>query len=271
METTAATSAPSGSQALRVGERGRFGLIVVGVDATAETLEAVRQAGALADANSTIELVAVGLQNAESTLASAEAELGSSPARVITRSISAGPPWKALLAEASGADLLVVGRHTSSRLGGYLLGSTATHVLHHAQVPVLVAVAPSEGVFPDRVLAAAGPESSHPELPAATAAAIARRAGAELVLLRVDWSRARMAPALATVVDDYERETSEPIDDLIVGGGPHHEILAAAAREGASLVVLGSRELGGLALRSVSERVAHEAPCSVLVVHAGDS
>jgi nucleotide-binding universal stress UspA family protein len=255
---------------VRFGARGRFGLIVVGVDASAETLEAVRQAGALADADSTVELVAVGLRDAESTLARAEAELAASSARVMTRSISGGPPWKALLAEAAGADMLVVGRHTKSRLGGYLLGSTATHVLHHAQVPVLVAVRPSSGGFPDRILAAAAPESSHPELPAATAAAIARRAGAELVLLRVDWSRGRMPPALASVIEDYERETSEPVNDLIVGGGPHREILAAAEREGASLVVLGSRELGGMALRSVSERVAHEAPCSVLVVHASN-
>jgi nucleotide-binding universal stress UspA family protein len=46
--------------------------------------------------------------------------------------------------------------------------------------------------------------------------------------------------------------------------------LLERARE-AALVVVGSRSLHGLrALGSVSERVAHRASCSVLVVHAAD-
>src|SRR5438270_678673 len=134
-----------------------FELIVVGVDHSDETLEAVRQAGALADAESTIELTAVGLDSPEEALARAEAELGHSPARVITKSIDGHPAWKGLLAEAGDADLLVVGRHTSSRVGGYVLGSTATRVVHHAHVPVLVAVRPGTGHFADRIMVTAGP------------------------------------------------------------------------------------------------------------------
>jgi nucleotide-binding universal stress UspA family protein len=111
------------------------------------------------------------------------------------------------------------------------------------------------------------PEARHPEAPLATAAGIARRAESDLVLLRVDWSRARKAPAVAAVVEQYEATAEHEVEDVIVGGSPHHEIVAAAEREDASLVVVGSRELGGVALRSISERVAHEAHCSVLVVH----
>jgi nucleotide-binding universal stress UspA family protein len=49
-------------------------------------------------------------------------------------------------------------------------------------------------------------------------------------------------------------------------GHPADRILETATAERASLVVVGSRGLGGLrALGSVSERVAHRAPCSVLV------
>jgi nucleotide-binding universal stress UspA family protein len=50
--------------------------------------------------------------------------------------------------------------------------------------------------------------------------------------------------------------------------GPPHRGVAAAARDfDASLVVTGSRGLGGAsALRSVSERIVHSAPCSVLVI-----
>ena len=48
-------------------------------------------------------------------------------------------------------------------------------------------------------------------------------------------------------------------------------IVETAAREDASLVVIGSRRVGGVrALGSVSERVVHEAPCSVLVVRPED-
>jgi nucleotide-binding universal stress UspA family protein len=50
----------------------------------------------------------------------------------------------------------------------------------------------------------------------------------------------------------------------------HKAITAAAASIGASLLVIGSRGLHGVhALTSVSERVAHEAPCSVLVLRRG--
>jgi nucleotide-binding universal stress UspA family protein len=53
-------------------------------------------------------------------------------------------------------------------------------------------------------------------------------------------------------------------------GHPADVILDTAAREGVSLVVLGSRGLSGVrALGSVSERVAHRARCSVLVARPG--
>ena len=46
-----------------------------------------------------------------------------------------------------------------------------------------------------------------------------------------------------------------------------HALTAASA--GADLIVLGSRGLHGLkSLGSVSERVAHRAPCSTLIVRA---
>ena len=50
-------------------------------------------------------------------------------------------------------------------------------------------------------------------------------------------------------------------------GSTAHEIERFAFACRASLVVVGSRGLGGVrALGSVSERVAHRAPCSVLIV-----
>jgi nucleotide-binding universal stress UspA family protein len=63
------------------------------------------------------------------------------------------------------------------------------------------------------------------------------------------------AQAAAIVGDRY--------DDF--ADAPAHALLTAAT--GCDLLVVGSRGLHGIrALGSVSERVAHEAPCSVLVV-----
>ena len=57
---------------------------------------------------------------------------------------------------------------------------------------------------------------------------------------------------------------------LVKPGRAAAAIVSAAAAAGASLVVMGSRRLDGLrALGSVSRRVAHQAPCSVLLVPPG--
>lgn len=47
-------------------------------------------------------------------------------------------PATTLLEEAEGADLLVVGQRGHSGLSAAILGSVATHVLHHSPVPVVV-------------------------------------------------------------------------------------------------------------------------------------
>ncbi len=50
-------------------------------------------------------------------------------------------------------------------------------------------------------------------------------------------------------------------------GHARHAVIDAARVEDSSLVVLGSRALNGLhAVGSVSRRVVHQAPCSVLLV-----
>jgi nucleotide-binding universal stress UspA family protein len=49
-------------------------------------------------------------------------------------------------------------------------------------------------------------------------------------------------------------------------------IIELARSEAFSLIVIGRRGLKGIrALGSVSERVAHRAPCSVLIVPPGDA
>ena len=57
--------------------------------------------------------------------------------RLVRRFVHAAPA-KTLLAESSGADLLVVGQRGHSGLSAAVLGSVTTHVLHHSDVPVVV-------------------------------------------------------------------------------------------------------------------------------------
>lgn len=54
----------------------------------------------------------------------------------ITRTIESGPAADVLVAAASTANLLVVGRHSSS--GGLHLGSVSAHCARHATCPVVV-------------------------------------------------------------------------------------------------------------------------------------
>lgn len=61
----------------------------------------------------------------------------------LRRHYSMGIPGKVLSDASSGSDLIVVGEHAGGRLESLLLGSVATHVLHHAECPVAVIPAAS--------------------------------------------------------------------------------------------------------------------------------
>jgi nucleotide-binding universal stress UspA family protein len=60
----------------------------------------------------------------------------------VERKVVEGHPADALLREAEGADLLVVGSHGVGGFRGMLLGSVSSHCAHHATIPVLVVRAP---------------------------------------------------------------------------------------------------------------------------------
>jgi nucleotide-binding universal stress UspA family protein len=100
------------------------------------------------------------------------------------------------------------------------------------------------------------------------------------------WSLPYVAAAPGLVVPqgdvaDFRRDGEEMLDALVaevgnagvdvervaVEGGPAHVLVEAA--EGADLLVVGSRGHGGFAgllLGSVSQQVAHHAPCPVVIV-----
>lgn len=107
------------------------------------------------------------------------------------------------------------------------------------------------------------------------AAALARRFDAELLLLHAEGGPDRMhGPAEAELGRTVERLRDAGVRacGLLCLGPADTELVEAAAREGASLVVVGTHGRSGvqrLVLGSVAERVVRNAPCPVLTVGEG--
>jgi nucleotide-binding universal stress UspA family protein len=263
---------------------GTFTRIVCGIDGNPAALEGVRQAAALAGPDSRIELVSVtdefpvspvgsapDERHAAAALDQASAELAGRDVEVVSRSVKSEGryAWRTLLEVAADADLLVLGRHSLTRAEGILIGGTTTNVIHRAELPVLVAVKPTGGrPFPGRILVAAdGP--GHPEDAVRVATAIAQRHVCDVILMRVVSERGAWRPEVAAAATELVEATGRRPIELVVEGQPHEAIAEHAARERASLVITGNRGMTSLnGLHSVSERVAHEASCSVLVLRS---
>ena len=265
-----------------------FRHIVCGVDGSRAGYQAVRQAGALAGPESRISLVAVAyewgeglnagallsVRRADDALDRASDRVAHCPARIDVVRLWGKPASESLVDEAvsAGGDLIVVGRHGFPRFEGAAIGSTATSLAHRSPLPVLLASRPPHGVtFPQNIIVAAdGP--GRPEEAIRAATRIAAFSGSRVTVARFDWSRRMKRPEIAAAVAELAAVTGvEPVE-VLAPGDPVRGIVELAAREAASLVIAGSRGVGGLrAIRSVSERLAHQAPCSLLIVRQASS
>jgi nucleotide-binding universal stress UspA family protein len=261
--------------------RSVFSRVLVGIDGSEQSREAAREAAILVDGELTlfasydVSPAIVGgtgtnvpdyfdedlqRQAATDALQRAREEVAeAAPTGKVVR----GRPADALISEVERErdTLLVVGSHGLGRLAGFVIGSTATEVIHKAPCSVLVARRRNDSdEFPNKVVVGVdgSPES-------ATAYAVARE-----LAERFD---AELWPVVAHGGKAVDRRRV----DLIVGrqreelpDEPVGALVAAAAS--ADLLVVGSRGLHGLrALGSVSERVAHQARSSVLVVRGPPS
>jgi nucleotide-binding universal stress UspA family protein len=256
-----------------------FSRVLVGIDGSEESREAARQAAILVNGELTLlashdVAPAIGgtgvgvppyldedLQRDAATEALKRAREDVALASPTGKTVR-GRPADALISEVEREQhtLLVVGSHGGGRLAGFVMGSTATDVIHKAPCSVLVARRGSESdEFPNKVVV--GVDGS-PESAAAYAAArqLSERFNVEL------------RPVVAHGGEAVDRRLVDPIIERQREESPDEPVAALlAAAAGADLLVVGSRGLHGLrALGSVSERVAHQAHSSVLIVRDPD-
>jgi nucleotide-binding universal stress UspA family protein len=248
-----------------------FHRIICGVDETAESLEAVRQTKRLCAPGGSLTLLIADELDIDVATNGGWEEVGRAPverqlrgaldragelAPGAERKLVDGPPAAALLqaAEEEDASVLALGTHGQSRAAAVATGSIGFRVLHDAPCSVLVARPP---LFRDRFPAsiAVGVDGSPGSLAAADAArSLAERLDCDLRFVYAAGSKGDLEAVRASIpvlrVDDRD-----PVDALVAIAGE------------VDLLVVGSRGLHGLrSLGSVSERVAHKAPSSVLVV-----
>ena len=248
-----------------------FTKIVCGVDGSQAALEAVKQMRRLAPIGAEFTLVSVseshlavrtGPTAAEWTQRlKEEAEAALEGARTIVDDAETvllhGRAADAFLQAVSdrGATVAAVGSHEISRAFGMLIGSVATRVLHEAPCSVFVARA-AEAAWPRSIVV--GIDGSDASFAAAVVAHdVATRLGSavQLLVARGGSSDDIATKALTKFGHDLALSDEKPVPALL-----------SAARD-ADLLVVGSRGVTGLrTLGSVSERVAHRAPCSLLVV-----
>jgi nucleotide-binding universal stress UspA family protein len=258
-----------------------FASIVCGVDGSRPGFEAARQAAILTDDAAALTYVAVSWEQGTggsrvATLTHDHAHRCLERVRDLARALGVEPslldehaddPARRLMELAADQDLLVVGTIGHTRPGGIMVGSAATAAVHRSSVPVLVVRHPPDGVeFPKRILVAS---EGTPMSDAAVelTGRLAARHGASVAIAAARDGEIPFRRGLAEHAAQIKAATgTEPV--VLAEPGPPHRGVAAAARDfNASLVITGSRGLSGAsALRSVSERIVHAAPCSVLVL-----
>jgi nucleotide-binding universal stress UspA family protein len=275
------------------------GRIVVGVDGTTSSEQALRWAAAHAgrtrqDVHAVIAWhLAVAYDGpvvddydwsgeaAGALSKTVENVLDEPEARRVVQHVTEGHPAGVLVDASRDADLLVVGSRGHGGFAGLLLGSVSQHVVVHAACPVVVV----HGRRPATGRVVVGVDGSPgSERALHWAVRQARSTGSVLHAVLAwevplaygltarpdpDWA-AHGQHTLATAVADAlgEGPAPEVVQD-VVEDSPAEALLRAA--EDADLLVVGSRGRGGFSgmlLGSVSQQVAAHAACPV-VVHRG--
>ncbi len=260
--------------------------VVCGVDGTRTAYEAVRQAAALVGADGKLTLLAVTGQSGAgrrqaAALAPARAQRALAHSRrlaaeagvtALTEIDEGGPVMEVVLERAREHRVLVLGAPNMTRLAHLLFGGTATLAAHVLPASLLIARRPPAGsAFGERIVVGSDALEHSDELVDFATELALERSGS-LVLLHAAGAESAHQPArIAGQVERVCTRLGDQASVRIEPGRAHELIGRVAAEERASLIVVSSRRVGGLrALGSVSERIAHNARCSVLVVRPED-
>jgi nucleotide-binding universal stress UspA family protein len=252
---------------------GVFARIVVGVDGTDWGFEALRQALVLAPNPVLRAVTALDAAPAVRTgfhaghvaeLLANEAEESRDAAEAIIAGregcearVVRGKPVDVLRRERDElqATLMALGGRRSSRFLGIMLGDTGTELVHDAACSALLACPTDDRPWQPRKIVVGFDGSTYALAALRTAEELARAFSGAVEVVA------------ATGGKPVERDTawSERVDTW----DPAHPVEALVDRSRAvDLVVVGSRGVHGLrALGSVSQRVAHQAHCTALLVH----
>ncbi len=178
------------------------------------------------------------------------------------------PPPQVVLERAAAHELLAIGAPRGSWIAGKVRDSVSAAMMGSLTTPLLVARAPHNEVgFAQRIVIASDGEDGSDEL-VALAARIGREHGSRAVLVSAAGIESHAHPHR---IQEQARQLDEALDgrsELRVEVADAAEAIVRTAKEtDATLVVMGSRGIGGLrALGSVSRRVVGEAHCSVLLI-----
>jgi nucleotide-binding universal stress UspA family protein len=255
-----------------------FDRVVCGVDRSDVGVTAARAAGLVAAPEGSLTLVSANDRSTavhagwnmarvleqlavEAQEALEHGRAAAEPLHPLEAKLVEGGPLRSLLAEiaAQAATTVVVGSHGVSRMSGIALGAVSTYLLHEAPCSVLIARGSVDPTgWPRRIVVGVDGSADSARAVEATAE-LARRRHAEVrAILATKDARLDLEAALR-LAPGCEEHDGKALDVL------------AVASETADLVVVGSRGLRGIrALGSLSERIAHEASCSVLVVRLPD-
>jgi nucleotide-binding universal stress UspA family protein len=271
-----------------------FTNILCAVDGTWGSMAAVGLAASLAGPEGHLTLLAVTAaigsgEHARAAISPSRAERIVAGARRVAEDAGVpcstivdpgGPPVDVIIEHAATHDLLAIGAPASSWLGAILLGGFSSSVggtlvggvtgpaLSRFTTPMLVVRKTFAGTLRDRqiLVASDGEEGSERLIELAGRLAQAQGAKARLVSAHMGESKSnpRVIEAQAKTLAERSPDGGKP---YIEPGKAWEVILDRAQSSDAALIVMGSRRLSGLhAFGSVSRRVVHDAPCSVLVV-----
>jgi nucleotide-binding universal stress UspA family protein len=252
-----------------------FARIVVGVDGTDWGFEALRQALVPAPKQNAVLRAVTALDTAPAihtglhaahfaALLTNEAEEARATAETIISGregcearVVRGKPVDVLRDERDElqATVMALGGRRSSRFLGIMLGDTGTTLVHDAACSVLLACPPDQSPWQPEKIVVGFDGSTYARAALATAEELAGAfGGAVEVVTATGGKPVERDPAWSDRVDTWD---------------PAHPVAALVERSRTvDLVVVGSRGVHGLrALGSVSERMAHEAHCTALVVH----